>query len=498
MSTFGLNEKLLKCHWERRGKKEGRIGCRNNVSISKLKSTIECISSFKSGLVITTHGNNNFYAKQCIQTFKHFFLYDAYIILYLNECIDNESMIEFCHNTGVECVVISNQVKFGGLTGTWNDGIKKCVENGCTVISLCNDDVFFNSSINHIFTTCHLNNSNLKYYGPLSNKPGPGSDNTDQLWPPKIKCKEAPYEINDNLNGFFLVFSISSLELNKFSNLYYFNPDYPFGGNEVDWHRRFVHKGGIGVVVPQTFVYHYKLKTWRELTFFNTHCLYTINVGNYDSTISQTIKNVPSDVDFFCVTDDENAVEKMVGLNILPIFVIKDINVSFVLMQRLIKALPHKYLPCTYKTSVYIDANVYIDKKIIEQISYDVITGSRDIISFDHPLRNTVHEEAKIVISEKLEKVENVSKIFSLFIKDNFNDNVGLSETCVLVRRHEPLIHFAEEWASLLSICFRDQIMFDYLCWKYKLNIYKHFSLRKMGFNKISHNGSGSVRRLLN
>jgi hypothetical protein len=319
-------------------------------------------------------------------------------------------------------------------------------------------------------------------------------DNSKQLWPQK---KNEPYTITTNLNGFFMVFSSRVLKINKFNQRYYFNPEFPFGGNEVEWYQRFIAKSGQAIVVPQTFVYHYKLKLWRPNIVSNTHCVYTINVGHYDSSISQKSYEIPDNCDFLCITDDEKEVPKIISLGIIPIFVNKDENESFVLLQRRMKAMPHLFLPNKYETSVYIDANVSIKKKVLSEISANVINGAYDIISFDHPERSTVKQEANIVINDKLETFENVSKIIDIYTKDGFLDNVGLTETCVLVRRHKPLIKFSEEWSQLLKICRRDQIMFDYLVWKHKLNINKHFCLRYPPIRKDVHSGQGSKRRKL-
>ena len=52
----------------------------------------------------------------------------------------------------------------------------------------------------------------------------------------------------------------------------------------------------------------------------------------------------------------------------------------------------------------------------------------------------------------------------------NFKDNVGLTETCILVRRHtKNICEMNEKWEMLLNYCIRDQISFDYLKWEYKI-----------------------------
>ena len=70
-----------------------------------------------------------------------------------------------------------------------------------------------------------------------------------------------------NLNGFFMVFPIHVLIDNQITvdgKSYYFDPQYPFAGNETEWFTRFTRSGGVPIVVSQTFIYHYKLQTWRD------------------------------------------------------------------------------------------------------------------------------------------------------------------------------------------------------------------------------------------
>lgn len=118
------------------------------------------------------------------------------------------------------------------------------------------------------------------YFGPITNNPGPTKYNIIQygicpLNKSSFECR------NTNLNGFFMVFSKNVLIKNKFNSKYYFNPNYQFGGNVVEWYIRFKSIGGKGAVVPRTFIYHYKNMTWRK-TSLNDKCLYTINTGYYE------------------------------------------------------------------------------------------------------------------------------------------------------------------------------------------------------------------------
>ena len=76
----------------------------------------------KVGVVITTHGNNGVYARQCIECYRRF-VPDAFVVLYVNESSDPKTLSIQADYPSIEYVYVSNQKKDGGLTGTWNRGI---------------------------------------------------------------------------------------------------------------------------------------------------------------------------------------------------------------------------------------------------------------------------------------------------------------------------------------------------------------------------------------
>lgn len=82
----------------------------------------------------------------------------------------------------------------------------------------------------------------MKFFGPLTNNPGPTKLNkavqygTHSVNKSSYICK---YNNNYvNINGFFMVFPKHVLENN------FFDPNIPFGGNEVEWFNRFIKKKG--------------------------------------------------------------------------------------------------------------------------------------------------------------------------------------------------------------------------------------------------------------
>jgi hypothetical protein len=192
---------------------------------------IKLESNNEVGVVVTTYGKNNIFAIQNIRCFRTY-LPTAKIFLYLNEVVHKTDIIEVCKQLHVEPIIVPDQTAYGGLTGTWNDGILKCISHRCDVIILSNDDLFVNETIHHIIHETRLANSKkaMEYFGPVTNNPGPS--NGKQLFHLKNRNNTTRIINNRGLNGFFMAFPRHVLNELKFDATHFFDPAFPFGGNE--------------------------------------------------------------------------------------------------------------------------------------------------------------------------------------------------------------------------------------------------------------------------
>lgn len=439
----------------------------------------------KVGIVISTCYRNNLFVIQNIKAFRKF-LPTAKIFLYMNEVIEKEDIKNICIELNVETFIIDNQTINGGLTANWNSGILECIKNNCNIIILSNDDLFINKTINNIINEAltSFNNQTLEYFGPISNNPDHDITKKSQQFIAKDQLSKSTIISPHYLNGFFMVFPIHVLLKMKFDNTYFFNPKFPFGGNETEWYERFKKKGGKSIVVQSTFVYHYKLKLWRKDTILKNTCFFTINTQSYDDKIII----INSKYDFFYFTDNEEDVYKCVKLNIIPFILEKSNNPK--LQQRTIKTSPHLYLPPNYNVSIYIDANVIPKIEVIYKLVEKIKDNNIDLIHVMHPRRNNIKDEALEVIKLRLEIKDNIDKIMDFQKKDNFEDNVGLSETAVLIRKHNNIIKFNEKWTNCIKICIRDQISFNYLLWKYNILSLNFSNTNAYIYTKTQHNNN--------
>ena len=468
------------------------------ITITKTNKERIFKSNIKIGIVITTHGFNGIYARQCLECFMREIPPNYFIVLYINESSDPITLeLQHTHSRhNVHIVYVENQEEGGGLTGTWNNGVKLCLQNECDVVIISNDDVVFDGCINNIIWQCYLEKDALKYFGPISNKPGPKDSKINQCqygMYPQL-CDSRIAVCDDNycyLNGFFMVFSREVLLLNMFDETYFFDPSNPFNYNEVEWFERFKQKGGIGVIVPQTFIYHYKLSTWRN-NEQNDVCIYTVNTGLYDG-MNLYLQKQPIDTLYY--TDSFFLMYKCIQKGLIPFYVDTQIKESK-LAQRLIKTNPSAYVPHHYAMSIYVDANITLKHPI--NISYqrmmnlvNELKNDNDsaLYCFRHPTRRSVFEEARLCLKIKLISNENLNKMYNLYHVDNFKDDVGLTETNCLIRKHAPLVRFHEDWNKCITICRRDQLSFDYLLFKHNISYNRRSNVTKKSFldKKITH-----------
>ena len=422
---------------------------------------------------------------------------NAYIVVYVNESEDPITLNIKDTFPNIEYIYINNQNKNGGLTGTWNQGIDKCFENNCNIIILSNDDILFDNSIKHIVNEAYNNYDKKLFFGPLTNNPGPSEIN--KILQYSLESKNSNFyeaKINSkykNINGFFMVFSDYVLKLNKFNDKFYFNPKFKFGGNEVEWFERFLNKKGKPIIVPKTFIYHYKLKSWRNNNVLNDTCIFTINFGNYEKSNLYLTKK---DVDTLYFTDDLNfnknkIIHKCIKNGIIPFYInCKRIKVNNwwtkeKQMQRIIKVNPQNYLPHNYTKSFYVDGNLKIHNKLKKK-DIENYLDKYDLVVQKHPIRTNIKDEQLIIIKEKLDTIKNILFINKNF-DSNFNDDIGLSETCFLIRNHKTLNNFNKDLEKMIKISIRDQTSFDYLLWKHKINFKRIIIKDNFPITKLSH-----------
>lgn len=182
--------------------------------------------------------------------------------------VDNASTEKLLVTDNANVIRIEDQT-VTGITGAWNTGIYQAYIDGCDIIINCNDDLWFNETINtFIERICLLNNEN-SIYAPLSDGiiSGPQKSNHPKTGTVHCTCIDALTVIN----GFCFAMTRSHYEKFRFDDDKYFNKDNKHNGGDGKWggqEGQFIEnseKGLIGTVINECWLPHTKVRGWRAL-----------------------------------------------------------------------------------------------------------------------------------------------------------------------------------------------------------------------------------------
>lgn len=204
----------------------------------------------------------------------------------------------------------------------------------------------------------------------------------------------------------------------------------------------------------------------------NRICLYTVITGNYDTSVEYRFskEEFPFIDAAFFVCDNPKQCEyaKENGWDIIPL----KQTANPKKYQRSLKVLAnfHKDLSAlnAFDVIIYHDGNNKIHNKnnLLKSIQ---LINTKDLICFAHPDRISVIQEIDELVKIRIITSEKNACIKNVFNVENFKDNVGLTETRVLVRKNnKKMKQFAETWFGYMNKCdvWRDQSFFNFSLWK--------------------------------
>lgn len=231
----------------------------------------------KIGVVLTTHKNNLQKILTSTRSVIENCTPNRKIIVFDNEGPEENKDILLTNFPEIEYIHIDDQRKMGGLTYTWNEGIRKCLEDNCETVILLNHDIKCNHTFRHLIVAS-LNKEKEGIYSCTTNKAPWGNHLNQQSY-----IQSDSILVNEHYNekgpgGFCLAIPKEVLLKNKFDDYNFFDPKFPFDGNELFYNRRWYNKGGKVYIVRSCFIYHSRDNSWTKIPWGNAQNIRNGNI----------------------------------------------------------------------------------------------------------------------------------------------------------------------------------------------------------------------------
>jgi len=157
----------------------------------------------------------------------------------------------------------------GGITSAWNQGIYNAYLDNCDIIINCNDDLWFNETINTFISYMLTDNNPHFLYSALTDGVLGGKQKSSG---PMGGIQILGCTDDTNLvNGFMFGMTKEHYDKYKFEFDKYFDKDNKHNGGDGKWggqegqFRVNAEKGLIGIVINECWLPHTKLRGWKQL-----------------------------------------------------------------------------------------------------------------------------------------------------------------------------------------------------------------------------------------
>lgn len=211
---------------------------------------------------------------------------------------------------------------------------------------------------------------------------------------------------------------------------------------------------------PEIFV---ETKTINDISINekNKIVVFTCISGNYENL--KEINNIEPNIDYICFTNNKKITSKRWEIRNIPDYLNE---LDEVRKARCIKVLPHIFLP-EYDVSLWIDGNIEIKGNLTEFINEHI--EKSNFLTTKHPDRICVYDESVAVLKLKKDDESIVNKQMDKYRRQLYPEKYGMVQTNVILRKHneKEIIKICNEWWNeILKHSKRDQLSFNYVCWK--------------------------------
>ena len=216
----------------------------------------------------------------------------------------------------------------------------------------------------------------------------------------------------------------------------------------------------------------------------NKTVIYTAIFGGKDDLIEPEF--IPDGCDFFCFTDQDFKSD---------IWKIKKVKPEFddpVRSAKIYKILPHKFLS-EYETSIWIDGNLLIRGDVNKLINDYLKNNNLAVFSHNQhtkrwrklfwiknteDCRDCIYDEAKFLLrigedGKYKDDPELIIKQVERYKQEGYPEHNGLVVGMIILRKHneKDVMQTMEYWwREIQNGSRRDQLSFNYVAWKNKLN----------------------------
>lgn len=212
--------------------------------------------------------------------------------------------------------------------------------------------------------------------------------------------------------------------------------------------------------------------------------IYTAITAGYDNLKEPTYKSTEGKIDYLAFSDCNiySRFWKIIYLDE------RYSHLDSVRKARKLKIIGHPILD-SYDYTIWIDGNIDIIGDINELLP---LLDEHDLITFKHPNRNCIYEEAMACLSGKKDFIDIVKEQVEFLKRQGYPEKNGLIESNVIIRKKTAVLEQAMNawWEMVLTRSRRDQLSFNYIALKHNLNFTvmgndnargksKYFSLRE-------------------
>lgn len=207
-------------------------------------------------------------------------------------------------------------------------------------------------------------------------------------------------------------------------------------------------------------IYHAEYEEKKTIRFSGKGVIYSAITGKYDDIKEPDYVN--SDLDYVMFTDNPDITSDIWKV----VLIHNEDNLDNVRLARKIKIMGHEYLP-GYDYSIWVDGKLKIKGDLQQYINQ--YKGNQPILCFNHFANDCIYQEWKDCLKFQKDNPEIMEKQMEKYRQEGYPEKNGLVETGLMVRElHDERVKTAmwTWWREVLNYSKRDQLSFNYACWK--------------------------------